>query len=179
MTLAMLFTEMKEPEAGKSYFAACLSADQAGTAEWSVFTGWVRTKSQRPAIEIRQASAVVPTIQISQWVKLGQGYTILAKQEHLFMFYQTGGNALIEASFAAKRCLSCSSRSSAGDQALMDSCQRRTSHRKRFNVRRHLSCAREFWSATNSGADFAENGQPITFTSCCMFTTSAHGAAGE
>ena len=100
MTLAMLLTEMKEPEAGKSYFAACLSADQAGTAEWSVFTGWVRTKSRRPAIEIRQASAVVPTIQISQWVKLGERYTILAKPEHLFMFYRTGGNALIEASFA-------------------------------------------------------------------------------
>jgi len=91
---------MTVPDAGKQYFSARLFFDEDRKALWAVFTGWVGQRSEKPDIEIRKASTVIPNIQIAHWQTLGEDYIIISTNQHLLALYETGGNALIESQFS-------------------------------------------------------------------------------
>lgn len=95
-TLEDLLAEMRVIDDERDYYGFTISASGDGTIEYSVISHWEGFADEARTREIRAASIVVPRNLAKTWLDIGEGYWVVNKAKHLFVFFQLGGHVLVE-----------------------------------------------------------------------------------
>jgi hypothetical protein len=99
-SLKDILAGMAVVDASRDYYAVTLTVDENGQNVLDTQTHWVGFADEHRLTELRVPSIMKPEAMIRHWKVVEQPYVVVNDETAWFVYFQIGGNALVEKSIA-------------------------------------------------------------------------------